>query len=214
MATYDLDEQDRLEQLKIWWKRWGALTMIVLAVLIAAAAGWRYWQNQQLTQSMEAAAAFDKLTQSLMADDIKGARTAGDLLVDQYAGTTFAPRAALVLARLSEGENDLKGAQARLEWVIANSKEPAVRDLAHLRLAGVLLDQKQHDAALKTLAASHSEAFAPRFADLRGDVLLAQGKKAEARSAYQSAFDKLAEDHPYRPIVELKLDTVGGGEAK
>ena len=56
-----------------------------------------------------------------------------------------------------------------------------VRDLARLRLAGVQLDQQQYDAALKTLAASHSDAFAPRFDDLKGDVLLAQGKAEEAR---------------------------------
>ncbi|KVW99456.1 YfgM family protein [Thiobacillus denitrificans] len=213
MATYDLDEQERLDELKAWWKRWGNLLMIGLAVVIAVAAGWRYWQNHVVTQSLEAATVYEQLTQSLAANDAKAAREAGAMLIDQYKGTAYAPRAALLLARLNVGAKDLKSAQAQLEWAAANSKEPAVRDLARLRLAGVQLDQKQYDAALKTLSATHSDAFAFRFHDLKGDVLLAQNKSAEARAAYQAAFGKMAEDNPYRNIVELKLDALGG-EAK
>ncbi len=210
MATYDLDEQERLDELKAWWKRWGNLVLIALAVVIAATAGWRYWQNRVATQSLEAAAVYEKLTQALQADDAKAAREAGGMLIDQYKSSPYAARAALLLARQNVADKDLKSAQSQLEWAAANSKEPAVKDLARLRLAGVQFDQKQYDAALKTLSGSHSDAFAFRFHDLRGDVLLAQDKPAEARTAYQAAFDKLAEDDAYRNIVELKLDALGG----
>lgn len=210
MATYDLDEQERLDELKAWWKRWGNLVLIGLAVAIAAAAGWRYWQNHTLTQTLEAATVYEKLTQSLAANDAKGAREAGSMLIDQYKGTAYAPRAALLLAKLNAAGKDMKSAQAQLEWAAANSKEPAIKDLARLRLAGVQLDQKQYEAAHKTLSAPRSDAFAPRFDDLKGDVLLAQGKQAEARAAYQTAFGKMKEDNPYRNIVELKLDALGG----
>ena len=210
MATYDLDEQERLDELKAWWKRWGTALMIGLAVVIAAAAGWRYWQNHQIRQTLEAASVYERLTQSLAASDSKAARDAGSMLIDQYENTAYAPRAALLLAKLNVVGRDLKSAQTQLEWAAANSREPAVKDLARLRLAGVQLDQKQYDAALKTLSANHSDAFAPRFDDLRGDVLVAQGKRADARTAYQSAFAALPEDNPYRSIVELKLDSVGG----
>ena len=210
MATYDLDEQERLDELKAWWKRWGNLVMVGLAVVIAAAAGWRYWQNHTLTQSLEAAAVYEKLTQSLAANDAKSAREAGSMLIDQYKGTAYAPRAALLLAKLNVVNKDMKSAQAQLEWAVANSKEPAVKDLARLRLAGVQLDQKQYEDAQKTLSSPHSDAFASRFDDLKGDVLLAQGKRAEARAAYQAAFGKMKEDNPYRSIVELKLDALGG----
>jgi predicted negative regulator of RcsB-dependent stress response len=210
MATYDLDEQERLDELKAWWKRWGNLTLIALAVVVAAGAGWRYWQNRTVTQSLEAAAVYERLTQSLAANDAKTAREAGSMLIDQYKGTAYAPRAALLLAKLNVIAKDVKSAQSQLEWAAANSKEPAIKDLARLRLAGVQFDQKQFDVALKTLSGSHSDAFAPRFDDLKGDILLAQSKPAEARAAYQGAFGKLAEDDPYRNIVELKLDALGG----
>jgi predicted negative regulator of RcsB-dependent stress response len=210
MATYDLDEQERLDELKAWWKRWGNALMIGLAVVIAAGAGWRYWQNHTLTQNLEAATVYEKLTQSLVSSDAKGAREAGAMLIDQYKGTAYAPRAALLLAKLNVVGKDLKSAQAQLEWAVANSKEPAVKDLARLRLAGVQLDQKQYDAALKTLSASHSDAFSARFDDMKGDVLMAQDKRAEARAAYQAAFGKMQENDAYRNVVELKLDALGG----
>ncbi len=210
MATYDLDEQERLDELKAWWTRWGNLVLVGLAVLIAATAGWRYWQNRVVTQSLEAATMYEKLTQSLAASDAKAAREAGATLIDHYKTTPYAARAALLLAKQNAADKDLKSAQTQLEWAAANSKEPAVRDLARLRLAGVLLDQTLYDAALKALSGTHSDAFAFRFLDLKGDVLLAQGKAAEARAAYQAAFGKLAEDNPYRNIVELKLDALGG----
>ncbi|MFN3544532.1 MAG: YfgM family protein [Thiobacillus sp.] len=210
MATYDLDEQERLDELKAWWKRWGNLVLIALAVAIAAVAGWRYWQNRVTTQSLEAGAVFERLTASMEAGDAKTAREAGAMLVEQYKGTAYAPRAAMLVAKLDVGAKDLKSAQARLEWAVNNTKEPAIRDQARLRLASVQLDQQAHDAALKTLSAPHSDAYAFRFQDLRGDVLLAQGKPADARAAYQAAFAKMAEDNPYRAIVELKLDALGG----
>jgi predicted negative regulator of RcsB-dependent stress response len=210
MATYDLDEQEQLDSLKAWWKRWGSVTLLALAIVVAAAAGWRYWQNRTLTQSLEAASVYLNLTQSLAANDAKAARAAGAMLIDKYQDTAYAPRAALLLAKLNVMSKDLKSAQTQLEWAASNSKEPFVKDLARLRLAGVQLDQKQYDAALKTLGATHSDAYAFRFLDIKGDVLLAQGKTADARAAYQAAFGKMAEDSAYRSIVELKLDALGG----
>jgi predicted negative regulator of RcsB-dependent stress response len=210
MATYDLDEQERLDELKAWWKQWGNTLMIGLAVVIAAGAGWRYWQNHVLTQSLEAATVYEKLTQSMAAKDVKVANEAGSMLLDQYKDTAYAPRAALLLAKLNVAGKDLKSAQAQLEWAAANSKEPAIKDLARLRLAEVQLDQNQYEAALKTLSGTHSDAFASRFDDLKGDVLLAQGKQGDARAAYQAALGKMKEDNAYRNIVELKLDALGG----
>lgn len=210
MAAFDLEEQEQLEELKAWWKRWGNAVMLGLALVIAAAAGWRYWQHYTATQAEEAAVVYDRLTQALTANDAKVARDAGAMLIDKYPRTPFAPRAALLLAKLNYGNKDVKSAEAQLEWTIAHTKEAALKDLARLRLASVLLDEKQYDAALKQLKSPHSDAFGFRFNDLTGDVFLAQGKRVEARASYQAAFTKMDADNPYRSIVELKLDALGG----
>lgn len=210
MATYDREEQEQMDELKDWWKRWGNWTMLGLAVVIAAAAGWKYWQHHSTTQAIEAGVIYGQLTQAIQQNNAKATREFGAILIDKYPRTAYAPRAAMLLAKINIDNKDTRSAQAQLEWVIAHSKEAALKDLARLRIAAVLLDQKQYDAALKQLNTSHSDAFRFRFDDLKGDVLFAQGKLDEARAAYQSSFGKMAEDNSYRTIVELKLNALGG----
>jgi predicted negative regulator of RcsB-dependent stress response len=104
---------------------------------------------------------------------------------------------------------DAKSAKAQLQWVIDHAKEEGARDIARLRLAGILLDEKAYDQAMKTLEASHEKAFDGLFFDLKGDVLAAQGKTADARAAYQTALEKTDEKSAYRQIVQMKLDGLG-----
>lgn len=210
MATYDLEEQEQLDELKAWWKRWGNWTMLGLALVLAATAGWKYWQHQSTTQAIEASVIFGQLTQAVQQNNLKTTRELGAVLIDKYPRTGYAPRAALLLAKINADNKDARSAQAQLEWVIANSKEAALKDLSRLRLAALLLDQKQYDAALKQLGNARSDAFAFRFDDLKGDVLFAQNKPDDARAAYQAAFGKMTEDNPYRTIVEIKLNALGG----
>ena len=84
-----------------------------------------------------------------------------------------------------------------------------MRDIARLRLAGVLLDEKNFAEALKLLDMKHVAAFDGLYADLRGDILTAQNKRAEARAAYQIALEKSDERSSYRQLVQIKLDAVG-----
>ena len=210
MATYDLEEQEQLDELKAWWKRWGNWTMLGLALILTATAGWKYWQHHSTTQAIEAGVIYGQLTQAVQQNNTKATRELGAILIDKYPRTAYAPRAAMLLAKNNVDNKDARSAQAQLEWVIAHSKEAALKDLARLRLAALLLDQKQYDAAMKQLSTAHSDAFGFRFDDLKGDVLSAQGKLDEARATYQSGFSKMTADNPYRTIVELKLNALGG----
>jgi predicted negative regulator of RcsB-dependent stress response len=210
MAVYDLEEQEQLENLKDWWKRWGNLVTYGISALLLAIAGYQYWQHSNATKAVEAADRFEAMQQALQAGNQKAAREAGAVLIDQYGRTAYATRAAMQLARMNTEVRDGKSAKAQLEWVIEHTKEAAFRDMARLNLAGLLLDQKQYDAALAQLNAAHTDAFGARFDDLKGDVYLAQNKNAEARAAYSAAYAKLKETSQLRGVVELKLDSLGG----
>ena len=114
----------------------------------------------------------------------------------------------LIAAQVLQERNDLDGAKEQLEWLIANSSDPAFVPLAKLRLAGVLLEQKQYDQALAQVADA-PPAFAGLYADRQGDILLAQGKAAEARKAWETALEALGAN-PATQIVQLKIDALGG----
>jgi len=210
MAAFDLEEQEQLDALKAWWKRWGNFIVYGLAAVLLGVAGFQYWKSNTAKQAAEAMGIFDTMQQAVETGDKKKIREQGAVLIDQYGSTPYASRAAMLLASANAEEKDVKSAKAQLEWVIEHSKEAALRDVARLRLSGLLLDEKQYDAALKQLNSKHTDAFAPRFDDLKGDVYLAQGKTAEARTAYSAAYGKLKETNPMRGVVELKLDSLGG----
>jgi len=210
MAVYDLEEQDKLDDLKSWWKQWGnTVTGAILAVClgIAGVQGWRWWTH---TQTEQAGVLFGAVSAAARANDLAKAKDAMAQLADKYGGMGYAPRAALIMAALLFESGDKPGAKAQLAFVIDRSAEDELKQIARLRLAAIQVDDKQYDEALRTLDAKHDESFAAVYADLRGDILVAAGRSAEARSAYQTALARLDPRSPYRNLVQIKLDAAGG----
>ena len=78
-----------------------------------------------------------------------------------------------------------------------------------LRLAGLLLDEKKYDEALKQLDGVDGGEFQALAADRRGDVLMAQGKAEEAKAAYAKAWAAMDAKVDYRRVVEAKLNVLG-----
>ena len=210
MAVYDLEEQDQLEDLKAWWAQWGNyVTSIGLAVCVGVVGiqGWRWWKH---SQSEQAAVLYAAVSTAARANDLGKAKDAMTGLADRFGGTGYAPRAGLIVARMLFDNGDKAGAQAQLQWIIDRSDEDNLKQIARYRLAELLFDDKKYDDALRTLDAKHDEPFAGLYADLRGDLLVAAGKPAEARLAYQTAVAKLDAKSPYVSYVQVKLDAVGG----
>jgi len=213
MAVYDLEEQDQLEDLKAWWRQWGnTIAGIVIAVCVGVIGvqGWR-WYSQQ--QAEKGSVLYNAVSAATRANDVAKAKDAMVQLADKYGGTAYSPRAALLVAATLYDAGDKSGAKAQLAGIIDRDSEDELKQIARLRLAAMLYDDKQYDEALRTLDAKHDEAFAGIYADMRGDVLVAAGRNAEARTAYQTALARLDPKSPYRNYVQVKLDTLGGAAA-
>jgi predicted negative regulator of RcsB-dependent stress response len=207
--AYDLQEQEQLEELKAWWKDYGKLVILgvtVAALVIAGFQGWRYYRHGQ---SLAAVALYEQLEQAERAGDRKKVRDIAGEIVARYGSTPYGAFAALSAARVSFEGGDLAEAKARLTWVVEHARRDEIRDVARLRLAGVLLDEKNYGEALKLLEAKPEESMAGLYADLKGDILVAQGKSADARNAYQLALDRSEAGSPYRATLQLKLDSLG-----
>lgn len=210
MAVYDLEEQEQLDELKTWWRQYGNLVVniaLVVAVLLAAWQGWNWWQRKQ---SGEAAAVYAAVQVAVGQQDAKRARELAGTLIDQYPRTTYAGMSALIAARVQIDSGDAKNAKVQLEWAAVNASDPALRELARLRLVSVLIDEKTYDDALAKLVAPALPGFVVRYGELKGDVLAAQGKAAEAKAAYSAAADQLeielkqAEGNAQRGLNVLK----------
>lgn len=221
MAAYDLEEQEQLDELKTWWKLHGNLITNLLLGVALVAAGWQGWNWWKRSQTAEASAVFSALQAAAVQRDVKRVRELSGNLIDKFSITEYAGMGALLAARVQAETGDPRNARAQLTWAADNAKDAGLRDLARLRLATLMLDEKAFDDALKQLATDPGEQFGPRFAEMRGDVLAAQGKVAEARTAYDAALAKYdalvkvddSRRRPgYRDILEVKRDTLGAGK--
>jgi predicted negative regulator of RcsB-dependent stress response len=210
--AYDLEEQEQIDAIKGWWNQYGKLVMlgvIVFLLTIAAFQGWRYYRAQQADR---AATLFMQLDEAERATDAKRVRDIAAQIIDKHGSTQYAGLAALAAAKAGVTTGETEDAKKNLQWAVEHAKDEDMRDVARLRLAGVLLDEKKYDEALKILAVKTGEPYAMLYSDLRGDVLAAAGKPAEARAAYQLALEKSEPNSSYRRLIEIKLDALG--EAK
>lgn len=209
MATYDLEQQEQLDQVKHLWKQYGNLITWVLVLALGGYAAWTgylYWQQKL---SVGAGSLYEELDRAASTGEVdKAAKVFADLK-DSYAGTTFAEQGALLVAKVEVSRQKPELARASLQWLVDSGKNKDLVAIGRLRLAGLMLDAKQHDEALKVLSAEMPKAYAALIADRRGDILFAQGKKEEAVKAYQEAWKALPATVDYRRFVEGKLTAAG-----
>jgi predicted negative regulator of RcsB-dependent stress response len=213
MAVYDLEEQEKIDDLKAFWKRWGnTISAAIIAVCVAylGVQGWRWWTTKQ---AEEASVLYGAVASATREKDVAKARDAMAQLASKFSGSGYSPRAALMYAKLLWDKGDKAEARTQLTWVIDRTSDEELKAVARYRLAEALLDEKNYDQALATLDARHPDPFAGLYADLRGDALTAAGRMAEARTAYQSALAKLDAKSAYRNYVQVKLDALGGATA-
>ena len=210
MATHlDLEEQEQLDQLRTFWKQYGNLVTWVLIVAMAAYAGWNGWNWWQRDQAAKSGAMFDQLDKAAQAGDADQATRVFADMKERFPRTAFTQQGGLLAARAQFARGQADAALATLAWVAANAPEAEYQTVAHLRAAGLLLDQKKFDEAIKQLDAATAVEFAALVADRRGDVLLAQGKKDEAKAAYAAAWQAMDPKVEYRRLIDAKLTALG-----
>jgi len=207
--AYDLEEQEQLATLKAWWERYGNLTTWLVIAALAAYSAWAGWNYYQRNQTTQASALYEELQRAVEAKDNTKVQRAATDMESKFGSTSYAPMSALVAAKSAFEANEAKTAKAQLQWA-ADHGADEFKAIAKVRLAGVLLDEKAYDQALKALGGTVPPAFAGSVADRKGDILVAQNKLAEARTAYQAALDATDKKKPGRQLIQLKLEAIGG----
>jgi len=210
MATQlDLQEQEQIDALKAFWNQYGNLITWALILALGGFAAWNGWNWYQREQAVKAGAMHDELERAAQAGDADRAGRIFADLRERFPRTAFAQQGGLLVARLQVERNKPDDARSSLTWVAENAIEDEVKTVARLRLAGLDLDAKKFAEALKELDAAKAPGFEALVADRRGDVLLAQGKQADAVTAYKAAWAASPETMEYRRIIDAKLTSLG-----
>ena len=205
----DLEEQEQLDQLKHYWSQYGNSVTWALILVLGLFAGWNFYQYWQRNQAAQAAGMFDEVERVVkLADMAKVDRVFGDMK-DRFGSTAYAQQAGLLVAKQYYSAGNIAAAKAALSWVADKSSDEGYQSIAKLRLAGLLMETKAFDEALKQLSGSFPVNFDALVADRKGDIFLLQNKKKEAIAEYEKAFKDFEERTEYRRLVEIKLNSQG-----
>ncbi len=207
--AYDLEEQEQLAAFKAFWNQYGNLLTWVLIIALGSYVGYTYWKYYEREQSSQASGLYVEMLKYADAKDGAKTQRMASEIQTKYARSAYAQMSAMTAARVAFDANDLKGAKANLQWVVEHGS-PEYQSVAKLRLVSVLIDEKAYDEGMKLLATPFLSQFAGDVADRKGDILVAQNKLADARSAYLAALAAIDKNAPARQLIVLKLEAIGG----
>lgn len=207
MSDYKTDDE-KVEELKAWWKENGTSVVVGVALSIVALFGWDYWKKSQEATAAEASAIYAQTSKTAQVDLMKALPNVQKLQND-YASTPYAVIASLQIAQQHAEKGEYEPALKALQWVIDNSKEEGFTQLANIRLARVLLAMKKPDEALQIANKTYPVAYEALIAELKGDIYAAQNKPKEAREAYDKAI--ASTEGGSTELIQMKRDNLGAG---
>ncbi len=200
MADY-LSDEEQLDRLKNWWHENGTSIVVTVVIVVGGFAGWRWYDAAQVTEMQAASEIYESFLTAT-----GDARTAmADRLDAEYGDTSYATFAHLYRAKDAADSGDLEGAIDILRGIAAGAVHPLIEDIARVRLARLLQEQGDPEAALGALAEVTSQGFRALVLELKGDIHLLQGDRALAHEAYLSAAAEVREGDR-RPILDYKVD--------
>ena len=208
-SQLDLEEQEQLDELKHFWKRWGDLIMWLLIAVLAGYAAWMTWQYWSNKQAVQSSAMYDTVERAAQAGDMAMLDRSVADIKDKFASTSYAQQAVLLAARVYQDKDRAADAKTQLSWVVDKASDPGYQALARLRLAALLIEEKAYDQARQQLSGKAPTSFEPLMADRLGDIDMLQGKSADAVKQYQKAWKGLEPSAEYRRLVAVKLAALG-----
>jgi predicted negative regulator of RcsB-dependent stress response len=202
-------DQEQVENLKRWWKANGKSIILGVALGVVIVVAWRWWFSHQQKQSELASEIYEQVLQQIQKGDSAGALDKGGQLMQAAATSNYSVLTALELAKLKADQADLEGARYYLQWVVDHASPAPLKDVARMRLAQVLLAKGDSAGALQMVNAVEGKTFTLPAQELKGDILLAMGKRDEARAAYTAAAAAIPAGAD-RSRLDMKLAEVGG----
>jgi predicted negative regulator of RcsB-dependent stress response len=181
-----LDDKEQWQRVVTWLREQGPWIVGGVALAAAGIGGWRWWQQRQETRAVQAGTLYEQVIDAYSRNDLSGGDRLTDQLVSDFGSSAYADQAELASARIDVERHDSAKAIARLSHVTERTRDPQLALLARLRLARVQVDAGKADDALKTLSVE-AGAFDPRYAEVRGDALLAKGDRNGALEQYRTA---------------------------
>lgn len=211
--AYDLEEQEQLDEFRVWWNKNGKMAIRLILVAIVAYAGWQGYQSWMNSKATAASTAYQTLvsTSLLDVDNKKAEQISKDAeaIQKEYSMTPYAGRAALFAARALHQAKQGEAAEKQLQWAVSEAKEPGIKQMAAIEIAGLQIERNALDDAKKTLEAINDKGFDGLKNTMLGDIYIAKKQEKEAKAAYLQALKGLDPEGKLFYLTQQKLDALG-----
>ena len=202
-------EQEQVEALRKWWRENGVAVIGGIALGLGLAFAVWAWRDYHKNQAVQASAEYEQLLGDVRRGAAQEALERSGRIMSKYSGTPYAVFAALANAKLALDQGDNGAARKHLEWALSHASEPAIKQLARLRLARVMLDQDAAEEALKLIHNAEVGGFRADYDVVLGDIHFDLNHVDQARSAYQKALGALPAGSEQVTLIQMKLDDLG-----
>lgn len=207
MNAYNTEEE-QLAALKVFWHDYGKKIVVVVIVAVALSVAFSFYKQRMNTEREEASIHYGEFLQLMDEGDdvpLEKYQEQAELIKKEYAKTPYASSAALLMAKKDIDNKDIPAAKSELQWVIEHSQDSDVVQLAKIRIARLLLSEKNVEAALKEVNDEKPGAYQSEYYEVRGDIFYAMEKPAQARAAYEEALKSMP-NAEYKRVVQMKYD--------
>jgi len=209
MAFDVLDEHEQGELVRKWVRENWLSIVIGIGLGLVLLFGWQQWRTHRASRDMDAAVQYDTLGADMTKKDYDAAKAIAAKLKSDYADTPYALFAAMREAEIATQKGDADGAWTSLDWAWQHASIDALKTAVGVNLVRVQLARGKAQEALDFLDKLPKNGFDAAAAELRGDALVALGRKDDARGAYADALAKLEPGAPNRGFIEMKLSDLG-----
>lgn len=205
-------EREQVEAIKKWWGENGRVVTIGIILGLGGVFGWKAWEARVVSNEEQASVLYEQLVNAAASNTTPEVDELAGTLMDSYPNSGYATLSALIRAGSAFQNDQTDEAIAYLQWVIDNAKHEEIKTIAKMRTARLLADQGKLDSALDKIRNIRTETLKAPLAELRGDLLVSEGKSQNAIEAYLEALANNSLSITMRHRLELKLKDLGADE--
>ncbi len=207
MTDY-LTEQEQIELLKNWIKQYSLVILAGVLMAIIAMSAWRFWDQRQNKIMDHASSVYDEMLTMRAQNEPAETAIQSKKLFSHYEKTVYGKMAAFMMARNAAVSSKYANAEERLQWVLKRSNVTALKQIARLRLARLMIAEGKPAAGIDMLQQVDDSNFNGLIDEVRGDAYLAMNNIDKAKTAYKLAISELPNADVVRPLLQMKYDNL------
>jgi predicted negative regulator of RcsB-dependent stress response len=206
---FDLEEQERIDKLKYFFRDWGKYILSLLVIIIFAYIADSLWNWQHNRNAIKTALLYQNFNQAVEKNNLNQVYSIVSTMEKNYPSDEYTALASMMAAKLAKNKLENKHAEEYLNFAILHTKDKALVDVARLRLADVYIDEKKFNLVMPLLMEKHAKSFDALYYSKRGDLHVARGELDKARESYKIALKMGGDNQSITDVVQMRLDVLG-----